>query len=158
MSVEHVNAVGPEALQLRLHHCLDVIGPAVQTPRSRASLQLDVETELGRDYRLLSERLDGFAEQGLVGKGAVGFRGVEQRHSAVEGGANHRDPFIMRRCGAVGRGKAHAALAQGGGLQTYLAELTLFHGVFSLRWTHQALSGRHFDCAGRLAGLTMPFK
>ena len=75
--VEQVDVVRPEPLQHLVDDLANVLRPAVE------SSGIEVETELRREDHLITDRLERFADKGLVQEGPVGLSGVEERHPEV---------------------------------------------------------------------------
>ena len=74
---------------------LDVLRAAVEaTLLSRA---IDFETELRCDDDLFRDRRERFADNHSIRVRAVHFRGVEERHTAIDGGSNELDGLVLVR-------------------------------------------------------------
>ena len=90
--VEEIDAVDAQALQRRLGHGLDVLGPAVEADPPRTAVGIELEAELRGDDDLAAKRLERFADQPLVGERAVDLGRVEERHAPLDGRAH--EPII----------------------------------------------------------------
>src|SRR5690606_15960942 len=102
----------------------NVLGSAVEA-------ELRGEPELGGDDDVVSEPLDGPAEDLLALTPAVELRGVEQRDAKIVGLAD-RSNALLFVAGPVGHRDAHRAVADGGGDEALLTEGSLLHaGVLS---------------------------
>jgi hypothetical protein len=92
-----------------------------------------VEAELGGDDDLVADGREGFADEELVGEGAVDFGGVEEGDAAVDGLVEEVDHGGLVFGGSVGEAHAHAAEAEGGDVEgTGGAEGAGLHGVCSV--------------------------
>ena len=111
MLVEEVDAVGLEPLQHALGRALDVVGAAVEARAALARVGIDVPAELGGDHHLVAHGRQRVADQFLVGKGAVGFGGIEQGHPALVRTADDADRLVAIGRLAIGGGEAHRAEA-----------------------------------------------
>jgi hypothetical protein len=121
--VEQVDAVGLEPLERGVGDLPDPLRPAVH-----ARLGIPVlEAELGGDHYLVAERRQGLAHQLLVGEGAIGFGGVEERHSVLERVSDQRDRILFFQSGAIGEVQSHAAEAQGRNFEATVTEFALLH-------------------------------
>ena len=76
-----------------------------------------VESEFGGDDHFVAEGSEGFADEFLVGEGAVDFGGVEEGDALFDGGADDGDHLLLVPGGAVAKAHAHAAEAEGGDFQ-----------------------------------------
>ena len=85
--VQQIDGVHAQSTQRIVGDLFDVFGPAVQ-PRDVA-VGAEGETEFCCDHDLSGERRECFADQFFVV--AVSFRGVEECHSTLDRGADHRD-------------------------------------------------------------------
>jgi hypothetical protein len=59
---------------------------ASATARGPAS-RIELEAEFGRDHHTLAQWRKRFTDELFVGEGAVDLRCVEERHAAIDGGA-----------------------------------------------------------------------
>ncbi|MET4845849.1 hypothetical protein ABIF62_006344 [Bradyrhizobium japonicum] len=109
---------------------LTLAGPAVEPGLDLAAL----EAELGGDHDLVAEWLKRLAEQLFIGERAVGLGGVEEGHTARDGGPDQRDR--LRRLGrrAIAVAQAHAAEAEGRDLEAALAQFSHLHRQLSLEF------------------------
>src|SRR5262249_19844951 len=80
-----------------------------------------------------------FADEFLVGEGAVDLGGVEEGDAEVHGGADELDPLLFIDGRAVAEAQAHAAEAQGRHLQAALAECARLHWLSRLEVSQAAL-------------------
>src|SRR5262245_26262656 len=73
-----------------------------------------LEAELCGDYYLVAHRGEGFADELFIDKRAVDLCGVEERDTALEGGANQRDAtgFVHGRAVAIAEPHAVDASAE----------------------------------------------
>src|SRR6185295_3277461 len=110
MLIEEVDPVGLEPFQRSLRDVADVRRTAVETGLLAA---LELEAELRRDDHLVTQWRESFADELLVSERPVGFRRVEERHAALEGGSDDRDAVFTAGSGAVPEAEAHAAEAKG---------------------------------------------
>ncbi len=124
--VEQVDAVRAQTLERRVGHLPDALRPAVQ---ALAGVAL-AKAELGRDHDLVAHRLQRLPDHAFVDEGAVGFRRVEKRDSALEGGADQLDGVGRVGVRPVAVAQAHAAQAQFRYDGAIAAQLTSFHMAF----------------------------
>src|ERR1700722_9923792 len=103
--IEEVDRIRSESLERGIGVLANALGPAVESCRGSACL----EAEFRRDDNLVAKRLDGFAYQFLVEIWAVGFRRIEESHTAFESGADERDSRGLLGSGTVTEAKPHAA-------------------------------------------------
>jgi hypothetical protein len=101
--VEQVDVVRPEPLQHLVDDLADVLRPAVESSR------IEVKTELRREDHLIADRLERFADEGLVRVGPVGLSGVEERHSEVVRLPDEIDAVVGVDGISVVGAKSHAA-------------------------------------------------
>ncbi|MCY1376511.1 hypothetical protein D9M69_640050 [compost metagenome] len=83
--VKEIDAICLQTLQCRVCHSFDMIRPTVSAAAARARFEVYIEAELGGDYYLVTNWLQRFTEQRLIGERPIGFGSVE-----------HRDPTVMR--------------------------------------------------------------
>src|ERR1035438_5713343 len=86
MLIEQVDCLNLEAFERALDGLLDVLGPAVQTRRSRPIIAAaQVEPELRGDYHTVTEGGESFADEFFVCERAVDLGGIEECDAAFHG-------------------------------------------------------------------------
>jgi hypothetical protein len=98
MLVEQVNHLDPQPLERGLGHALDLLRPAIGPHAGSWAFVAVLPAEFGGDHHLPAPRLQRFADQLLVGKGAVHFGGVEKGDAASHGRMEKVDhlPLVRR--------------------------------------------------------------
>jgi hypothetical protein len=86
--VEHVDAIGPQALQHPVDRPPDVVRAAVEPAARLPGLRVDVPAELRLDHHLVAHRLQRLADDPLGLEGPVRLGRVEQGDPLVDGGPN----------------------------------------------------------------------
>src|SRR3954451_8096343 len=113
MLVKQVDVVGAQALQRPFDRGLDVRSAAVGDAGSAAGVR--DEPELGRDLDLVTEALDGLADDLLAQEGSVDLGGVDVGDTELEravDGAN-RLRVVQGALAGVRAGHGHRAEADG---------------------------------------------
>ena len=103
-------------------------------------LEINVEAELGGDDDLVAERPQRFADDLLVGEGAIDLGRVEEGHAAVHRGADQGYALVLGEFRGVAEADPHAAETDGGNIEAAAAEFTRLHVDVP------------FDCAGSCGG------
>jgi hypothetical protein len=117
--VKEVDHVGAQPAQGCVGDPADLLRPAVETHRRAV---LDVPAELRGDDDLVTQGLQGLADELFVDVGAVNLGGVEERDAALHRATQDGDHVLAGAgVGAVALGHPHAAEADGGHLEA-LAE------------------------------------
>jgi hypothetical protein len=117
-----VDVVDAEAAQRAVDALAHVSRGAVAADRERRGV-LDDEADLRGQHRLLAAAGERAAHDLLVGERPVHVRRVDQRHAELECPVDDRDGAVVVALRAgVGPGHAHAAEADGAGLQAARAE------------------------------------
>lgn len=120
--IEEIDAVGLEPLERCIGHLPDALGPAVH---ARFGVPV-LEAELGRDHDLVAEGSQGLAHHFFV-QGTIGFGGVEERHTALEGFPDQRDRVLLFLRRAITEAQPHAAETEGRHLQGATTQATCLH-------------------------------
>ena len=123
--VQKVDGLDPEPPERALDALSNVLGTAVES--TLAPIALDLEPELGRDYHLISKRGQRIAHQFLVRERAVDRCGVEERHAAFDGGANHCNPMLPVSRLPVAEAESHGAVADRRHVQIAMAQFAFLH-------------------------------
>ena len=137
--VVEVDVVGAEAPERTFDRGANVRRTAVEIARTRAGV--GDETEFRREHDVVTTVLDGFADELLVGEGAIDLRGVDQRHAEIERAMNGADGLgvVGTRSGVRGR-HPHRAETDTGDIER--PEVDVLHRYFSsLGWV---VRGRPF--------------
>jgi hypothetical protein len=111
MLIVEIDDIDSETLQGALDYLLDVLGLAIQAAPTRFTRGGGCPAKRRRDDDLIAERRQRFADQLLVRKRAIHFRGIEECDAAFHGRlqqSDHRFPVWDRR---VRPAHAHAAEA-----------------------------------------------
>src|SRR5262249_4797977 len=72
----------------------------------------ELESELGGDHHLPAEGLERLSHDLFVLR-AVDLGRVEERHAALRGCPNERDPLVLVGCGPVTMAQSHRAVTDG---------------------------------------------
>jgi len=131
--VVEVDGVHAKPMQRAVNDLLDDLGPARDPPSRLAFSRIDVPPELGGDHNLPLVRGKCFADEFLVGVGAVDLRGVEEGDAPLHSGAYQRDHFLPVGLVAVATSHAHAAQPDSGDLEAVGAQGARVHGLCSCR-------------------------
>src|SRR6185437_4917517 len=110
MLIEQVDYAGFEALQSSVSDGSDPFRGTIQT-LARYSI---FEAELRSNNDLVANWSERLTDKFFICERAVSFRGVEERHTAVIGSANHLDGFTFFGRGAISEAESHAAEAERG--------------------------------------------
>ena len=134
-SVNHqtmLEFLGPQAAQGVVDGTADALGPAAQAAGLHAVLR-EREPELGGDLHLVPHRLEGLAEDVLVGERPVHLGSVEEGDAQLDGTPDQRDGVRPGGSsgGAVRAGQAHAAQPDLRDCQA-IAQGSSLHGVPSV--------------------------
>ena len=107
--VVEVDVVGAQPAQRALDGAADARRVAAQAA-GRDAVLVEREPELGGDDDVVAVRLEGFADDVLVGERPVDLGGVEERDAELDGAADDGDAVgAVGGGGVVGAGQAHAA-------------------------------------------------
>ena len=107
--VVEVDVVGAEPSQRAVDGAADA-GRVAGQPAGWDAVLLEGEPELGGDDDVVAVRLEGFADDVLVGERPVDLGGVEERDAELDGAADDGDAVGAVWGGrVVGAGQAHAA-------------------------------------------------
>src|SRR6478735_882533 len=106
---------------------------------------LDPEAELGGDHDLITDRLERFPDDILIGIWAVHFGRIEERHTGVSRGADDRDPILAAQRLSVALADAHTAKTERRYLQPICAQNPFLHGGVSVVTLRKALAYRRHD-------------
>src|SRR6476619_3208186 len=136
--VEQVDGVGAQPPQRLLHGAPDRVGTAVEAPRLAGG---ELETELGGDDDLVTDRFERLADEFLVREWPVDLRRVEERQAALDGGADEPDHVLPVGEGWEARAHPHAAQPSRRDLQAG-AEGALVHRGALLSQCRGVHSGR----------------
>ena len=93
MLIEEIDHAGVETFQGGLSHGPDSFRLAVRTLTWYSVL----ESKLGCDHYFVANRGECLADEFFVGKRTVRFGGIEERYTAVIGGADYLDSVILFR-------------------------------------------------------------
>src|SRR6476469_9077877 len=124
--VKQVDGLDAEPFERAFDRRADMLGTAVHAA-VRARVRIEIEAELGRDHDPVAEGAKRLPDHFLVFERAVHFGGVEEGHSAIDGGADELDPVILRKLGRVTKADAHAAKSDGRDFEAAAAEFTRLH-------------------------------
>src|SRR6516225_9044955 len=127
-----------------------------------------IHPQLGRDHNLITDGLQGFADENLIVSGAVAFSRVEVCAAEFDGVADEPNGFFSIRGRTVTVAEAHASEANCGNLD--IPEQTCLHGLpflsglcgFSLDRGHSTRLGlwtrKSGNCGddGRSSGIKTP--
>src|SRR5208283_5910840 len=104
MLIEQINRLDLEPLERSLNHTLDARRFAGYTALLAG---VAIESELGGDDHLATERREGFADEFLVRERAIDFGGIEERDAEFDGFPNQRDHLLLVGSRAVTKAHAH---------------------------------------------------
>jgi hypothetical protein len=74
-----------------------------------ARCRIDIKPELGGYDHLRSEGSESFADELLAREGAIGFGGVEESDTALNGGPDQGNAGLLIDCWTVAKAQSHAA-------------------------------------------------
>ena len=112
--IEQIDGVYAEAPQRLFGNLTDSLRATIESARSGLTIGIETVAELGCDDNLALERLEGFADEPLVGEGTIDLGGIEERHAALDGAMKKGNHFLMVANRLVTKRHAHAAKADGG--------------------------------------------
>ena len=127
MLIEQINRLDLEPLERGFDNLSDVLGLAVQAALLAA---IAIESELGGDDHLPTERSEGFADEFLVGEGAIDFGGVEERDALFDSRPNQGDHRLFISSRTIAKAHAHAAETESRDLQFTFSKFALLHNGF----------------------------
>ena len=111
MLVEQVNGLDFEPFEGGIDDLPDVLGLAVEAALLAG---VTIESEFGGDDHFVAEGSEGFADEFLVGEGAIDFSSVEERDALFDGRTDDGDHLLFVPGGAIAEAHAHTAEAEGG--------------------------------------------
>src|SRR5260370_554902 len=105
------------------------ISPRLTVERTKpiAGHEIDVVAKLGRYHNILAQWLQCLANESLVLEGAIGFRGVEEGHAALHGGADELNHGRTVRRLSVATAHSHAPETYFRDFEALVAKLPLLH-------------------------------
>src|SRR5208282_4289212 len=138
MLIEEIEGIDLEALERGVGNALDLLGAAIWTNKARTSIRLQLKAKLGGDRHFAAEGRKAFAEEFFVGVRTIDFGGVEESDTAIDGGVEEGDHFLLVLRRTVRKTHSHAAQAEGRDFQAAFSKFALLHcrsvfsaGVFS---------------------------
>ena len=109
-----------------------MLRPGVET--IARAVRIDAEAKLRRDDNFIADRCECFTNKFLVRERTVRLGRVEERYTALDGGANERDRIVPVSRGAVGGAQTHRAVADGRNHETTGPEFTSLHCFLNVNW------------------------
>ncbi len=126
--VEQVNGLYSKSLQGRLRDPLDLLRPTIKTNcRMRSLLAIVFETKLCGDYHLPFVRRERFADEFLIGEGAVDLGRIKKGDAALHRSVKKGDHLLLVANGFVAKTHPHAAKPHSRNLEAAFSERACWH-------------------------------
>src|SRR6476620_2704687 len=127
MLIEQIDDIGLQPLKRGLGNFLNVLGPAVQCARLSISR---IESELGRDDDIFTERLQRFADEFFVRERPIDLSGIEKSDASFDRRPNKGDSLLLVNRRTETESQPHATESDGLYFQSTFSRFALFHSVF----------------------------
>jgi hypothetical protein len=123
--IEQIDHVDLQALQRSVRDLPDVLRATVQPGLS--TLRIDPESELRRDRHAPTKRSQCLADEFLVGKRPIDFRGVEEGDAALDRRPDDRGHLLLIARRSVAKAHAHAAEPESRHFEAAVSEFAFSH-------------------------------